>query len=65
MDLLGPGQQPSDQAGHNGWSSVVCGLDKRRLLQDEVLKRIGDKHQSTRRLKAEISDLLSDVQHHL
>ena len=59
-ELLGPGQ--SNQAGVPIWSPTVCGLDKRQLLQHEVLKRLGDKHLSIRRVKAEFWDLLSTVQ---
>lgn len=62
MELLGPGpgqQAPSDQAGNSVWSPTVCGLDKRKLLQSEVLKRLGDKHLSIRRVKAEFWDLLN------
>jgi len=62
-ELLGNGQHSSsDQAMDTGWSPTVCGLDKRRLLQDEVLKRLGDKHQSIRRIKAEMFDLLNSLQ---
>ena len=63
IELLGNGQHSSsDQAMDTGWSPTVCGLDKRRLLQDEVLKRLGDKHQSIRRIKAEMFDLLNSLQ---
>ena len=63
MELLGNGQQSSPvQAGDTGWSPTICGLDKRRLLQDEVLKRLGNKHQSTRRISHEMFDLLSSLQ---
>jgi len=56
IELLGNGQHTaSDQA-------MDTGLDKRGLLQDEVLKRLGDKHQSIRRIKAEIFDLLNSLQ---
>ncbi|KAL0026450.1 hypothetical protein WJX79_010832 [Trebouxia sp. C0005] len=42
IELLGNGQHSSSaQAMDTGWSPTVCGLDKRRLLQDEVLKRLG------------------------
>lgn len=58
--MLGPGQ--SDQTGLPGWSATVCGLDRRKLLQDEVLKRLGDKHLSIRRIKAEFWELLSAMQ---
>lgn len=59
-ELLGPGQP--EQAEIPGWSSTVCGLDKRKLLQDEVLKRLGDKHLSIRRVKAEFWEQLSAMQ---
>lgn len=63
MELLGNGQHTSSaQAGDTGWKPTICGLDKRRLLQDEVLKRLGNKHQSTRRISHEMSDLLSNLQ---
>lgn len=59
-ELLGPGQP--DQAKISSWFHTVCGLDKRQLLQHEVLKHLGDKHLSIRRVKAEFWDLLSAVQ---
>lgn len=63
MELLGPGQQASAElAAASGWSPMVCGLNKNKLLQDEVLKRLGDKHLSIRRIKAEFWDLLNAAQ---
>lgn len=63
MELLGQGQHfLSDQSGDTGWSPTICGLDKKKLLQDEVLKRLDDKHQSIRRFKSEMFELLSDLQ---
>ena len=63
MELLGQGQQAvSDEPGIHDWSPKICGLDKRKLLRDEVLKRLADKHLAIRRVKAEILDLLASVQ---
>ena len=60
MELLGGGSSNSGQAG--SWSPDVLGLNKRQLLQNEVLKRFSDKHQAVRRLKAEISDIMPSMQ---
>ena len=66
MELMGNGQEPSSSHSEDtGWSPTVCGLDKRKLLQRDVLKEALDgEPATTRRVKAEMSDLLSSLQEH-
>ena len=66
MELLGNGQDlSSNENGDTGSCPTVCGLDKRKLLQRDVLKEVLDgAPASTRRIKAEMSDLLSSLQEH-
>ena len=66
MELMGNGQDSSSSHSEDtGWSPIVCGLDKRKLLQRDVLKEALDgEPAATRRVKAEMSDLLSSLQEH-
>lgn len=63
LELLGRDRDSLDplQQGR-GQTASIFGLSKSQLLQNEVLRRSSDKHQNIRRLKAEISDLMSGMQ---
>lgn len=61
MELLDKRPRSSEDTQTQSPYSTVLGLDKQQLLQDEVLKRFSNTHQAVSRLKAEISDLLSNA----